>query len=89
MRNSTGGDLQQVDVIHLSPSQMPSELAQSRAEALPPLMRFLLSGLGSAQESAEILSYLTFDPVYLTELVELGYRDTMLRKSVLTEFLGA
>ena len=84
MRATTGGDMRQVDIIHLSPSKVPSELAAARAEALPPLMRFLLSALGSAQESAEILSYLTFDPVYLTELVDLGYRDVMKQKAVLT-----
>ena len=40
VRPSAGGDFQHVEVLHLQPSQMPSELAQSRAEALPPLLKF-------------------------------------------------
>lgn len=72
---------------HLQPSLVPSELAETRLEALPPLLRFLISALGSAHESAELLSYLTFDPIYLSALVDLGYRDTLQEKQNLIQFL--
>ncbi len=67
--------LKEIDIVHVHPSQAPSELAESRLESLPSVLRFLIGGLGSAHESAEILSYLTFDPVYLSGLVDLGYAD--------------
>jgi NTE family protein len=51
------------------------------------MVRFLISGLGSARESSEILSYLTFDPLYLNALVDLGYYDVMKQKENLTRFL--
>ncbi len=71
----------------MQPSQPPSELAEKHREELPPMMRFLLSGLGSAHESSEILSYLTFDPLYLNALVDLGYYDIIKQKENLTQFL--
>ena len=51
------------------------------------MLRFLISGLGSAHESSEILSYLTFDPLYLNSLVDLGYYDLMKQKEILIQFL--
>lgn len=80
-------DFRQMDIIHIHPSQPISELAETRIEGLPPLFRFLISSLGSAKESSEILSYLTFDPVYLSSLVDLGYNDCMKQKEILIQFL--
>lgn len=76
-----------IDIVYVQPSQAPSELAETRVEGLPPVLRFLLSGLGSAHESSEILSYLTFDPLYLNSLVDLGYYDMMKQKENLIQFL--
>lgn len=76
-----------LDIFHLSPSQAPSELAETRIEGLPALLRFLISSLGSPRESAEILSYLAFDPVYLNGLVELGYHDLIQQRRDLIRFL--
>jgi NTE family protein len=80
-------DFRKLDILHIHPSQPPSEIAETRVEGLPPLLRFLISGLGSARESAEILSYLTFDPIYLSALVDLGYSDCMKQKPDLVRFL--
>jgi NTE family protein len=80
-------NLRKIDILYLRPSQAPSALAEIRAEALPPMLRFLMSGLGSAHESSEILSYLVFDPVYLSALVDLGYHDVMKQKDILKKFL--
>jgi NTE family protein len=76
-----------LEIEYVQPSQAPSELAETRVEGLPPLLRFLISGLGTARESSEILSYLTFDPVYLNALVDLGYYDLMKQKQNLIQFL--
>jgi NTE family protein len=76
-----------IDIVYVQPSQAPSELAEARVDGLPPLLRFLMSGLGTPKESSEILSYLTFDPVYLNSLVDLGYYDVMKQKENLIQFL--
>ncbi len=80
--------LRKLEIAHIQPSQAPSELAEARVEGLPPLLRFMISGLGSAHESAEILSYLTFDPIYLNALVDLGYKDLLKQKENLIQLLS-
>lgn len=85
--SSSSDKFRELDILYMQPSQAPSELAETRHEELPPMMRFLLSGLGSAHESSEILSYLTFDPLYLNALVDLGYYDIIKQKENLTQFL--
>lgn len=80
--------LRHVEIAHVQPTQAPSELAEARVEGLPPVLRFLISGLGSAHESAEILSYLTFDPIYLNALVDLGYKDLSKQKENLIQLLS-
>lgn len=82
-----GHKFRQIEIQFIQPSMAPSELAEARVEGLPPLLRFLLSGLGNPRESAEILSYLTFDPIYLNALVDLGYADIMKQKENLIQFL--
>jgi NTE family protein len=80
--------MRNIDIAHIHPSQAPSELAEERVKGLPPVLRFLLSGLGSPKESAEILSYLTFDPLYLNALVDLGHSDVMKQKENLIQILS-
>jgi NTE family protein len=77
----------QLEIHYARPTQAPSDLAETRIAGLPPILRFLISGLGSARESSEILSYLTFDPLYLNALVDLGYNDILQQKESLTKFL--
>ena len=85
--SSSSDKFRKIDILYMQPSQAPSELAETRIEGLPPMLRFLISGLGSPRESSEILSYLTFDPLYLNALVDLGYYDVMKQKENLTQFL--
>lgn len=85
---SNDASLKKLEIAHIQPSQAPSELAEARVEGLPPVLRFLISGLGSAHESAEILSYLTFDPIYLNALVDLGYKDLSKQKENLIQLLS-
>ena len=83
-----GAGMRTIDITHVHPSLVPSELAETRSESLPPVLRFLLSGLGTPKESAEILSYLAFDPLYLNALVDLGYHDLMKQKENLIHSLA-
>jgi NTE family protein len=87
LRTASSTDFRRIEIHHVQPSQAPSELAETRVEGLPPVLRFLISSLGSPRESAELLSYLTFDPIYLNSLVDLGYYDMMKQKDVMLQFL--
>ncbi len=82
-----GHQFRPISIMHVHPSQMLSELAESRVEGLPHMLRFLIGGLGSPKETSEILSYLAFDPIYLNSLVELGYKDVLAQKANLIQFL--
>ncbi len=82
-----GAQFRPIGIMHIHPSQMLSELAESRVEGLPTMLRFLISGLGNPKETAEILSYLAFDPIYLNQLVDLGYKDIFDQKQNLIQFL--
>ena len=85
--NLRGQNFRDIGILHIHPSQMLSELAESRIDGLPHMLRFLISGLGSPKESSEILSYLAFDPIYLNSLVELGYKDVLAQKPSILQFL--
>ncbi len=85
--SSSSDKFRKIEILYVQPSQAPSELAETRIEGLPPVLRFLISGLGSPRESSEILSYLTFDPIYLNSLVDLGYYDLMKQKENIMQFL--
>jgi NTE family protein len=78
----------QIEVFYSRPSQTLSELAVHYVDSLPPILRFLINGLGTPKESAEILSYLTFVPEYSTALVEMGYKDIMNQREKLVQFLN-
>lgn len=77
-----------VEAIYLCPSEGLSDIAQARANDLPKVIRFLLAGLGTAEEASEVLSYLLFEPGYCGSLVDLGYKDTMSRRVEIAHFLG-
>jgi len=79
--------LRNIDVFYSQPSRTLSDIAVNYVHELPPILRFLISGLGTPTESAEILSYLTFVPEYATILVDMGYQDIMAQKEKLVQFL--
>lgn len=75
-------DLEQVSVkpikhLWISPSVDLGEVASMKTENLPPMIRYLLRGLGTLQEASEIASFLLFEKSYSTDLIEIGYKDGM------------
>jgi len=76
-----------VSMFYQTPSVTISEIASEYADRLPSIFGFLMGGLGSPKESAEILSYLTFLPSYCTNLVDLGYKDMKDRGEAMKTFL--
>ena len=57
-------------------------------ECLPKLLKFLVRGLGRDEESSELVSYLMFENEYLSELIELGYKDAMEKSSNIEDFFN-
>jgi NTE family protein len=76
-----------IDFVWISPSADIGEIAATKAKKLPPVIRYLLKGLGSINEASEIVSYLLFDPSFCTQLIEVGYEDGMKQKEEVKKFL--
>jgi NTE family protein len=80
--------LRQIEVFYSQPSRTLSDIAVNYVDELPPILKFLIGGLGSPTESAEILSYLAFVPEYANILLDLGYHDIMAQREKLVQFLS-
>lgn len=77
-----------IDALWISPSRELSELASKKSTELPPMIRYLLKGLGSLQDVSEISSFLLFDSSYSKALIELGYEDGRNAKEALRKILS-
>jgi len=82
-------DLKPIRTLYIHPSEDLATLAAQQREALPLMIRYLFDGLGSTEESAELLSYLLFEPYYCSQLVQLGFEDTHQQKARIIEFLNS
>ena len=85
----TNYPLRRVDFRLLSPSEELEKIAGVHARDLPRTIRTLLYTVGGMKRSgSNLLSYLLFEKSYCRALIQLGYKDTMQRKTDLLEFLG-
>lgn len=87
MKQRSDLHLREIDFLWLRPSQDIGQLAGDLFHRLPQVIRYLVSGLGSSREAAELTSYLLFDPDFCGQLVHLGFEDTMAMKDKIEEFL--
>ncbi len=86
--NAEPHDLRPIDLLLLRPSRDIGSLASTGSIQLPPVVRFLISSIGGGQtRSADLLSYLMFDPDFTGLLMELGYEDTRARRDDVVRFL--
>ena len=82
--------LRPVRLLVVRPSRHLGELAAGHSARLPRLIRWVVRGLGGDSASAvDFLSYLLFDPVYTTTLIELGYEDARRDWPRIERFLGS
>lgn len=81
--------LRKIEHFWLRPSIDIGHLASGQFDQLPPVIRYLLGGLGSSRESSEITSYLLFEPEFCAKLVEIGYNDTHAQATELKAFLNS
>jgi len=81
-------DLRPVPVLVLRPSEDLGRLAADEYQRFPAMLRYLLKGIGATGHAGEdLLSYLAFEPVYLSRVMELGYSDTLARRAEVEAFL--
>lgn len=75
-----------IETMHLRPSVDVSKMAQEKYMVMPTLLRFLLNALGAQSHSGDLLSFLLFESEFTSELIELGYNDTLANSAAVTAF---
>lgn len=75
-----------IETMHLRPSIDVSKTAQEKYLSMPTLLRFLLNALGAQSHSGDLLSFLLFESKFTSELLDLGYNDTIANSAVVTAF---
>jgi NTE family protein len=80
--------LRAIPTLVLRPTQDLGTLAADQYSRFPRMLRYLLKGIGATGETgSDLLSYLAFEPEYVGRLIQLGYSDTMRRRSEVEAFL--
>lgn len=80
--------LRPLPILMLRPSQDLGAMTAQLNRELPPMLRYLLKGIGvSGDDGLDLLSYLAFDKSYTRPLMELGHLDTMARADEIKRFL--
>jgi NTE family protein len=78
-----------IPILMLRPSRDLGKMTEKLNEDLPARLRYLLKGIGVTEhEGLDLLSYLAFDKSYTVPLMDLGYEDTIKRKSEVQDFNG-
>jgi NTE family protein len=80
-------EMREIPFFMLRPSKDIAEIAVEFALTIPPFVRYLTHGLGSFQQTAELISYLLFEPSFCSALIDLGYNDAMTEASKISKFL--
>lgn len=80
--------LRAIDVLWIRPSVLVRELAAELANRIPPIVHYLLRGLGSDAQVTELASYLLFDTAFCSRLVDLGRADVAADRERIARFFA-
>lgn len=78
-----------IDVLWLTPSIDFRGIAAALSDYVPPIVRYLMRGLGSDESITELLSYLLFAPPFTTQLIQIGHADALAAGDQIRRFLAA
>jgi NTE family protein len=84
-----GDAFRRVDVLWLRPSVLVRDLASELADRIPPIVHYLLRGLGSEAQITELASYLLFDEAFCSRLLDLGRADVAADRDRIARFFTA
>lgn len=81
-------NLRPIETLLISPSQDIGALAEPHLELLPATVQYLMRVIGTRQGGGKrLLSYLMFHGTFCSELIDLGFNDTMAKRHALEAFL--
>lgn len=85
--------LRPVDVLLIAPSERIDDIAARHLWALPMSIRAMLRaigvyGRGKTARGSALASYLLFEAAFTSELLALGFKDTMARREEVCRFFG-
>jgi NTE family protein len=78
-----------VDVLWLRPSREFGSIATELSDRIPAIVHYLMRGLGSDEAVTELASYLLFDSVFCTRLIELGRADVAAERERIAPFFNS
>lgn len=82
--------LRQVASMVISPSVEINKIAEQHAHTLPRAISLFYRSIGAMRrDGSALLSYVLFEESFCRALIELGYQDTMPRRSEILQFIGA
>lgn len=77
-------------LLEFEPSRLPEFIAPKHLQAMPRLVRRLLTAVGGTRGlGAALASYLLFEPPYLQALIELGHADALAQRHAVGRLFGA
>ena len=81
--------LRPIEMMIIAPSQRLDDIASRHVHSLPGPVRALLGGIGATElRGSALASYLLFEACYTNDLIWLGQRDTLVRRSDILAFFG-
>ncbi len=79
--------LREIPILHLAPQNELVRPPAGELSRMPTTFAYLLRGIGvSENKGSDLLSYLAFEPEYLSSLIKTGHEDTMNRSPEILKF---
>ncbi|MEH6450793.1 MAG: patatin-like phospholipase family protein [Oleispira sp.] len=89
IRKKHGMELKPIELLEINPSESLDEIAGRHAHELPRILRLFLGGSGNTSRNGSgILSYLLFSKGFCKDLIALGYKDGLARRTEIEDFFS-